>query len=305
MLKRLSNWFRTQNRAMKERRRTRTIVRHFGSPDPTAVRIAGTDHDLSIDPTDGRVRKILLYDTARQRPKTNQQFWVDAARQYRPTVVVDVGLNYGECLLSSHYPDLREAHGFEANPSLLPYLRRTLAGHPQADRITLHHNAVSSVTGQTLHLAVDADWSGASHLAETGVPVQTVTLDDAVGPLAADERLLLKIDVEGFEPPVIEGLLKTLAAGPSILGFIEFSPTLMAQRGQNVPAYWDQLRSLFAIDRCLGPGSADRLGDVSWDRLPMSVQSKHCDLILTPRDRRCEHVDAFLAQWRQRRRAAA
>ena len=286
---------------MKSRRRDRVIRRRFGTTHPRQVRVLAGDHDLAIDPDDGRVRKILLYDTARGRRKTNQVFWLEAVAALQPTIAIDVGLNYGECLFSAHYPSDVVLHGFEANPSLLPYLRQTCSGHPSDDMVTVHANAVSDVTGETVHLSVDAAWSGSSHLTSTPgcstVAIKSVRLDDAVARPSKSDRVLLKVDVEGFEPPVLRGTSETIAAAGTVLGFVEFSPELMHTRGHDVDAYWDALREQFTIYLCTETGEARPIPSAPWSHVSQTIRQPHCDLILVAGER-CEELEQFFKAWR-------
>ena len=296
-------------RHLKTRRRDRVIAQAFGRLDPDRVRVPGAAATLRVNPRDGRVRKILLYDIARGRSKTNQVFWLDAVAALDPTLVVDVGLNYGECLLSPKYREGVRLHGFEANPALVPYLNDTIAAHPNRDAITLHAQAVGETTGQTVHLAVDADWSGTSHLSagpSAGtVAVQSVRPDDVLPRPSASDRLLLKIDIEGFEPLALAGLPATLDAVGSAVVLMEFSPELLADRGHDVPAFWGLLCERFTIHVCGRTGEATPIAACDWAEVPARLKSSHYDLILTigedPR------IETFLAQWRTRdgRRAAA
>lgn len=292
---------------LKTQKRRRVIRGTFGTTHPETVRIIEGEHALHVDPRDERATKILLYDTARGRRRANQAFWFEAVAAFEPTIALDIGLNYGECLLSIAHPGVRELHGFEANPALMPFIDRTVAGHPDRERITIHNRAVSSESGQTVHLAVNENWSGGSHLAETGVAVETVAIDEAVEVCMSD-RLLFKIDVEGFEPPVVDGMLASLDSAASSLGFVEFSADLMAGRGQDVAAYWEVLRSRFAIAVCDGIGEAKPLADEPWERQPLHRQRRHCDLILVGKaNADCAYAARFLDGWRSRtiaRRAA-
>ena len=302
----LRNW-------LKKLRRQRAITRAFGSNLPTEVRIVEGKQPLQIDPLDERARKILLFETARGRRRPNQAFWFDAVRTYQPTLALDIGLNYGECLLSIPHPGVRELHGFEANPNLMPYVKRTAESHPDRDRLLLHNNAVSNETGRVVHLAVHEGWSGGSHLAETGIAVETLAVDDAVH-TRPDDRLLFKIDVEGFEPPVVEGMLQTVDSVVSSVGFIEFAGDLIAERGHDVEAYWDLLRSRFDLYFCRRIGEATPIADVPWSQQPRRVQERHCDLIVTSRSGvssrsrtqpDCRYAADFLKAWRSGSRSRA
>ena len=289
------NWIKSQ-------RRDRVINRCFGQTHPTHVRVLESEHDLTIDPHDGRVRKILLYDTARGRRKTNQVFWLDAAAAFAPTIALDIGLNYGECLFAPRYPAGTKLHGFEANPGLMRYVDQTREYHPNASDIRLHQAAVSDVSGQTVHLAVNNQWSGSSHLANADdgetVAVQSIRIDDAIDRPSAADRLLFKVDVEGFEPPVLRGMTETLAAAGASLGFVEFSPSLMTERGHDVAAYWEQLCESFAVFLCTHTGDAQPLPKQRWSDLAATHTFAHADLILVGGDAAAS--DAFLTTWTAR-----
>ena len=293
----------------KNRRRQRVIRRAFGQCDPHWVTVIGGANALRVDPEDNRVRKILLYNIARGRAKTNQVFWQDAAAAMEPTVVLDIGLNYGECLFTPTYPAGAQLHGFEANPSLIPYLNETIAAHPNRDAITLYGNAVSDASGQTLHLAISQQSSGISHLtgaaASNTVAVQSVRIDDIIARPTASDRLLVKLDIEGAEPLALAGMPDTLAAAGTTMVFMEFSAEMLADRGHDVPAFWALLCERFTIHVCSRTGEATPLAACDWADVPRSLKSTHCDLILTIGDD--PRIDTFLTRWRTRdaQRAAA
>lgn len=134
--------------------------------------------------------------------------WRRLADQIRPTVTIDVGANYGEVSFGVRYQCLREMHLVEPNPAVLPWLRRTIAGC--ADRfppIRLHEAAASDRTG-TARLNLVGPHSGTASLTEvdaTGPIVPTFRLDDRIE-LRDEDVLLFKIDVEGHERAVLEGM---------------------------------------------------------------------------------------------------
>jgi hypothetical protein len=53
--------------------------------------------------------------------------WNIALRLHRWDLVVDVGANYGEMLVSVELPAASSLVAFEPNPRVLPYLKRTLS----------------------------------------------------------------------------------------------------------------------------------------------------------------------------------
>ena len=86
--------------------------------------------------------------------------------------------------------------------------------------------------------------------------VPVTTLDDAVSGLGLTDRpvLLVKIDVEGYEPAVISGGVETLRRASAIV--TEFSPALSASGGLSLPAMIDQLDGLGFRPHRLGRDAA-------------------------------------------------
>jgi hypothetical protein len=80
----------------------------------------------------------------------------------------------------------------EANPRLIPFLRRNHSG-------PIQHAAVHSRSGETLLLG---GGGAVGRIGASGVQVQTLALKD----LRVDAPALVKLDIEGSEIPAIEGL---------------------------------------------------------------------------------------------------
>lgn len=284
----------------KTARRDRAIRRAFGTSHPGRLTLPGSDCTLHVDPYDERARKILLYAPLRGRRKPNQAFWRLAVRSFDPTLCADVGLNYGECLLGTRYPEGCRGYGFEANGGLFPYLSKSHAGHAQKDRIELHEAAVSDVDGRELSFVVDERWSGGSHLAAAGEAgnrtVTTVTLDSVLPRPDAGARVLFKVDVEGFEPAVLRGMDRTLGAAGSALGFVEFDPAMMSERGADVAGYWDWLAARFELFECKRVGEARPLTAAAWPEAEAQIASRHFDLICFRGDAALR--DRLLSDWR-------
>lgn len=85
-------------------RRNLRIRRTFGTFNPTRVELPLTKCCIDVNPLDGRVRRMLLNAIATNKLPAVQRFWARAVREFAPTQVVDVGVNYGECALGAHFP---------------------------------------------------------------------------------------------------------------------------------------------------------------------------------------------------------
>jgi len=124
------------------------------------------------------------------------------------TTIVDLGASIGLAtlrLLSSH----PEAHvvAVEADPVLIPRLRANVAGLP----VTVIHAAVGSSGGERQFFRSDIDSWGNSleHTSETqtAVTVPAISLGDLLDTNNLDRVDLLKLDVEGAEWEILDGLL--------------------------------------------------------------------------------------------------
>ena len=125
-------------------------------------------------------------------------------------LVLDIGSNYGEMLVGIENISASRVVAFEPNPLILPYLRATLSGLPWP--VELADVAVGSQDEKLVHLDVDEEWSGVTHVAPLGtevgwelnrVSVSQVSLDSFCVPFP--QSVCLKIDVEGYEMQVLSG----------------------------------------------------------------------------------------------------
>jgi FkbM family methyltransferase len=135
------------------------------------------------------------------------------------THIVDVGANYGEMLVKASLPPEAHIFAFEPNPVILPHLRKNLA--EAGVGATIIASAVSNQTG-IARLRINRSWSGKTRLYqnEIGPDTQThelldvsaTTLAAPLGgvPAASGMRALVKIDVEGCEVQVLQGLMDML-----------------------------------------------------------------------------------------------
>lgn len=78
--------------------------------------------------------------------------WRRARRLVDPDLVLDIGCNYGEVLLSTSYA--AEVHAFEPNPSVTRRLKRSLGKD-----VTLHEAAVPSGVGLGTSVSLERTWA--------------------------------------------------------------------------------------------------------------------------------------------------
>jgi FkbM family methyltransferase len=166
---------------------------------------------------------------ARNRGVTSPEvvaLWRRLVDELEPAIVLDVGANYGEVTFSATYPPHTAVHLVEANPEIVGVLRRTVSEARMAGAASLHACAASDRSG-TLTLHVSGGSSGLSSIiprAEAArlVSVPAHTLDSLIES-DPGSSLLFKIDVEGYELPVLRGMSRLLADHP-YAGIVEAWP---------------------------------------------------------------------------------
>ncbi|NIJ15456.1 FkbM family methyltransferase [Sphingobium vermicomposti] len=176
-----------------------------------------------VDENDTRGQKLVAAG-GHLNPET-MRAWKLLILEKRWTHLLDVGANYGEMLVHTPLPIGAKVFAFEPNPTILRRLRRTIRESGLAN-INIIGSAMSDHEGvQTLY--VDPKWSGTTRFSRDGdtpknykpVEVNTTTLGTVLSRIAdrpQDISLLLKIDVEGHEVPVLKGLIPVL---PSLADF--------------------------------------------------------------------------------------
>ena len=139
------------------------------------------------------------------------RFLAPLADTLRAGLALDVGANIGNHALFFG-ERFRAVHAFEPNPTTYHLLafNAKLAGN-----VSPHNLGLGSESG-VLRLNEDLDNMGASSIkyAPTGnarsVEIEVRRLDDLDLPL--DGLCFMKVDVEGFEPQVLRGAARTIAA---------------------------------------------------------------------------------------------
>jgi FkbM family methyltransferase len=123
--------------------------------------------------------------------------------------VVDVGAHVGSFALWAAGAAPCRVHAFEPNPSTFDLLRRNLAADP--DRLRCTRAAVAATAGpRRLGLAEDSAANSIdperAAAAGSGVTVDSITLGEALERAGFPRVDVLKMDIEGAEYEVLDGL---------------------------------------------------------------------------------------------------
>lgn len=165
-----------------------------------------------------------------------------ARRLLRPgAVVFDVGANFGyyTCTLARYLERNCRVYAFEPVSTTCQRLRRNIASNSMDGCVRVFELGLSDHDGSG-RLEVFATNTGAAHF--TGEPgdIALTTLDHFCRREGVSGIDLMKIDVEGFESPVLRGARETIDRfHPSIL--IELHPMTQKRMGLSVRDVADEL----------------------------------------------------------------
>lgn len=224
--------------AVRRLRRRLQIVRRTGRWRPRSIPLAASGRPIHVDPDDPRGWEIVR-GLGRGHQPALIALWRRATRELRPDLVVDVGANYGELLLNGDYAGARVL-AIEPNPAVAALLRRSLAHHPDRSAIDVHEVVAGAVDGGTATLRIDPAWSGSASVALDGVGRRGEALVEVTVParsldaLTADlpgDRVLLKIDAEGWEAEVLAGAAGLLGRPGPLIAIVEFDPAHLRRAG--------------------------------------------------------------------------
>lgn len=268
----------------------------YGTLRPSRAKLHDCENWIYIDPHDRRAIKKFVHDPIRKRISPPLTFWRDFLVKLEPSVAIDVGVNYGECIFGARYPSKTLAFGFEANPHIAPYLRKSRNDHPDAEKITIIEGLVSDTIEESVRFYSDPNWSGtgsavrslnnSEKLITSAIPARTI---DSVIPRnkVAGGTLLFKMDIEGYESHAFKGFWQTIDAARLAVGFIEFDTTYIREAGADPKAYYASLCERFDVHR-LAVGRSNTLirvqgFDELWDSRAADARV-HTDLLLTKLD---------------------
>ena len=241
---------------------------------------------IYVDSNENRGKALLLNEGITQNRL--RSFWDKVVQNYAPDLVIDVGVNYGECIFSTIYPDDCVIYGIEANHYLLNYILQSKAVHPHKERMTIIHALASNTDNCARDFYIDRHWSGTSsasyvpsHQMIEKVPVNEIAIDS----LFQNENyhtLLFKVDVEGYEAFVIAGMKKLLANCSSAIGFIEFNSEYIMKSGIEPKDFYSFLQKHFSMYVYLEDDTLMQADGVDYSKLLDKFGSVkvHTDFIL-------------------------
>ena len=195
---------------------------YLRDPTPRVVRRCGAR--WLLDPTDWLDLQLLIgrgFETRQMR------YLAELSRAHRVRRFFDVGANFGlySVLLPGMVPGVVRVDAFEPVRAARWRLVANLGLNGLHETVRVHANALSDRAG-TGEIAIDPGSTGVSSLSPSAgeiahrgfsqtESVETVRFDAAFPDLT--EPLAVKIDVEGHELGVIDGMAETLARADCVL----------------------------------------------------------------------------------------
>ena len=152
-------------------------------------------------------------------------------------IVIDVGANIGyyTLIFAQLVGKSGKVFAFEPEPKNFEILKKNIAIN-NYDNVIVEQKIVSEKNGKMKLYVSNSDIVGhriqQMRDLENFVEVESVTLDDYMKKLSLDDKVnFIKIDVEGFEPNVLEGSKKVLEKNNHLKIFTEFNREVVKKYG--------------------------------------------------------------------------
>jgi FkbM family methyltransferase len=206
---------------------------------------------------------------------------VNQTKAIKEVIMLDIGANIGSVslpLITTH-PNLK-IYAFEPSPAVFSRLTQNVNLNPDvSDRIVLNNIALSNVSGSVdFFVSNNENNSGVGSLGkmhntlDNGVTVESKKGDDLIDQKIIPEPDLIKIDVEGFEAEVLEGLTNFLKRSRGIKIIFENEPYRVDEREKPGDLVINFLYSLgFSLYLLQDDGSVQEYNEKMLDT--------HCDFV--------------------------
>jgi FkbM family methyltransferase len=160
-------------------------------------------------------------------------------------IALDVGANIGAhtVYLSALTGNSGQVYAFEPEPYNFSLLKHNVRLN-SLNNVVAQRTAIGNRAGVAGMRLAKSNW-GDHRIAATGdIEVPMVTLDDALPPATAGKVRFIKIDVQGYEQRVLEGMKRTIEANPNAIIVTEIFPQSLKDAGSSASAFLALIRSL-------------------------------------------------------------
>ncbi|OJY81404.1 MAG: hypothetical protein BGP13_15540 [Sphingobacteriales bacterium 40-81] len=242
-----------------------------------------TKYKIYVDTRDRGIAPHLIMDG----------FWETWLTQYLARIVkpgnicLDIGANVGyfSVLMAALTGDQGRTIAIEPNPGVAKLLSLTAGINGPGFEVA--QVALADKEGKMRLKVPNESFGDASIIeridnitkAKSVVKVRTATLDNLLNELNVDKVDIIKMDVEGAEPMVFEGMRQTIAKNKNIQIIIEYSPFLY----DNPRVFTEYLFSEFIVRRIKDVEQIQDLDESAIDSL-VNLRD-HTDLYLQKKNR--------------------
>lgn len=186
-------------------------------------------------------------------PDASHKYAFSSLKRYDyPVLAIDVGANVGafcfslahKCLMSGL--DNITIYAFEPNPFIFEHLKSNAAINPDLTNIILFESYALGDAVKTASFTFSVENSGNGQILDsdtlTSFEVKMTTCDTYL----LNQKIpvaFIKIDVEGFEPFVIEGAKRTIERWKPDL-YIEITPNWFKEKGRSAELLFQDLQDM-------------------------------------------------------------
>lgn len=161
-------------------------------------------------------------------------------------VILDIGANIGyySLIAAKLAGDKGVVYAFEPAPDNFAFLVKNIEVNGLSNVVPVQ-KAVSNKAGtDRLFLSSDPAWHGMyKHNQGESIEVQVTSVDEFTENISCPINLI-KIDVEGLEMRVLEGMMETIKRNPALKIITEFSPDALQKSGSSPVGFLEKLADL-------------------------------------------------------------
>ena len=174
-------------------------------------------------------------------------FFISACRPGMTFLDVGANCGYYTALFLAHCGLDSRVVALEPDPQCFEFLSRTVAANG-GERVDCLQMAASNSAG-VAHLYRNLDNRGdnrlySNDLATSQCEVRTDTIDSILAEIGLKELSLIKMDVQGYEGRVLQGMRHTLSNAPVLTILSEFWPWGLRQAGTDPAVFLKSLEEL-------------------------------------------------------------
>lgn len=216
-------------------------------------------YKIFADPNDWSVSPHIIADGIWEARVT--EVVIDSLRKGMTAIDVGANLGYYSMVMADRCGATGKVLAIEPNPAMVRRIEATCILNGVTDRVTVHPFPVAERNGRDVTLVIPdnhpggAQLTGASVANSTSLESCTKRLDGVPGALEAS---FVKIDAEGFEEAIWQGMGE-MVAGPKLRTIVvEFAPSVYADSSRFVDEITTAGFAIHDIDDKHGPVPIDR-----------------------------------------------